>query len=556
MRTLSLARCFLLLVLLVPPTASSWADFLPVGGAGGGPFELSCGGQYLAGLYGRTGEWVDQIGIICTPFVPQTAAFGAQIAKPEVKGGATGGGSQKTCPTGLAVTRFTIYLQSHVVDGQKQPQYVRGIVVDCGAQANPFLTSFCFGNCTDYVSGGQIDERPLEKHRQLCQSGGFATGVYGRYGSYVDSVAVRCAVNPATVAAPAAQAQPCASGYVWRDNFDGDTLCVKPELRHKLADGSCRAGYVWRDSFDGDAVCVTPAERDALKTAMANASKPVKSSGKSSGPSLPSGVLSCRGGGTMRMTSSSQTTALIAFAPAAQPANVAPPGPGECAWSDRLFGEKEPHQLGLVLDKPNAQSLFDAMRGGTFQVTARPSIAFILVNPIDNVQVMDSTPLSPGPVGGGDAGGGGMPQTPGDMGGMPPMQQAGGACGNGNATVVINQPGLDKLNVRTGPGGQVVGTVPEGSTVSVVGACGATAGAAGFAKPATPQPASSGWCQISGPVSGCVSAQFLAFGGGGTGLPGGAAGLTKGKQPTLALAAAGFGGSGTPMPTTSPTASR
>jgi hypothetical protein len=68
--------------------------------------------------------------------------------------------------------------------------------------------------------------------------------------------------RPANCQAAAAQ---CVSGLVWRDNFDGDSLCVKPDERHRLADGTCRSGYVWRDSFNGDKVCVTPAQRTAAK---------------------------------------------------------------------------------------------------------------------------------------------------------------------------------------------------------------------------------------------------------------------------------------------------
>jgi len=150
----------------------------------------------------------------------------------------------------------------------------------------------------------------------------------------------------------------------------------------------------------------------------------------------------------------------------------------------------------------------------------------------------------------GEGGGGETPQTPADMGGMPPMLQTDGTCGRGNAmaTVVINQPGLDKLNVRTGPGGQVIGTVPEGGTVSVIGPCGATGGAAGFAKPKTQQGGRSGkaggWCQISAPVHGCVSSQFLAFHGGDVGMsPGGAAGFAKSKsKPQASTSAADFSG--------------
>lgn len=175
-----------------------------------------------------------------------------------------------------------------------------------------------------------------------------------------------------------------------------------------------------------------------------------------------------------------------------------------------------------------------------------------------NVDFVPATGTSTGnklktlrPAGSDDAGGGGTPQTPADMGGMPPMQQADGTCGDGNAvaTVVINQPGLDKLNVRSGPGGQVVATVPEGDTVSVVGPCGAISGAAGFAKPKTQQGGGAGgagdWCQISAPVHGCVSSQFLAFGGGDVGtLPGGAAGFAKSKSKPQEPASAGASFSG------------
>ena len=138
----------------------------------------------------------------------------------------------------------------------------------------------------------------------------------------------------------------------------------------------------------------------------------------------------------------------------------------------------------------------------------------------------------------------------GDTGGAPPMQQAGGSCGapGTTATVVIDQPGLDKLNVRTGPSaGQVIGTVPEGGTVSVIGPCGAIGGA-GFAKSTTkPGGDAGGWCQISAPVAGCIAAQFLQIGSAnaGTDLPNGAAGFAKStvEPQASASAMAAFGGS-------------
>jgi uncharacterized protein (DUF2237 family) len=70
----------------------------------------------------------------------------------------------------------------------------------------------------------------------------------------------------------------CKPGFVWREAFPGDTVCVTPETRTQAAydnsqaevrrdpDGpygsdSCIPGYVWREARPGDHVCVTPEVR-------------------------------------------------------------------------------------------------------------------------------------------------------------------------------------------------------------------------------------------------------------------------------------------------------
>ena len=115
----------------------------------------------------------------------------------------------------------------------------------------------------------------------------------------------------------------------------------------------------------------------------------------------------------------------------------------------------------------------------------------------------------------------------GDAGGgdnAPPMHADDGSCGGPGAaaTVVIPEPNLHKLNVRTKPGGNVLGTVPEGAEVTVVGPCGSEA-AAGFAKSTKPMGGMAGWCQLDTPVAGCVMAKYLDFSGGGGGDDAGAA---------------------------------
>ncbi len=44
--------------------------------------------------------------------------------------------------------------------------------------------------------------------------------------------------------------------------FTSTVLAADP---NKLPNGYCKSGYVWRDSYDGDGLCVTPAERTRAK---------------------------------------------------------------------------------------------------------------------------------------------------------------------------------------------------------------------------------------------------------------------------------------------------
>jgi hypothetical protein len=71
----------------------------------------------------------------------------------------------------------------------------------------------------------------------------------------------------------------CVAGYVWREAFRGDAVCVRPGIREQarrdnLAGPSrrqpgggaygpdtCRQGFVWREASPSDHVCVTPQVR-------------------------------------------------------------------------------------------------------------------------------------------------------------------------------------------------------------------------------------------------------------------------------------------------------
>lgn len=69
----------------------------------------------------------------------------------------------------------------------------------------------------------------------------------------------------------------CKQGYVWREAYEGDVVCVTPDVRTQAAADNraapsrwisgaygphtCIAGYVWREARNGDDVCVTPQTR-------------------------------------------------------------------------------------------------------------------------------------------------------------------------------------------------------------------------------------------------------------------------------------------------------
>jgi hypothetical protein len=94
-------------------------------------------------------------------------------------------------------------------------------------------------------------------------------------------------VLPAAVAQRAPQ---CRQGFVWREAFPGDYVCVTPATREQAArdnsqasarrqrgggasgPNTCIQGYVWREARPGDFVCVSPQTRD--QTAADNRAAP------------------------------------------------------------------------------------------------------------------------------------------------------------------------------------------------------------------------------------------------------------------------------------------
>jgi hypothetical protein len=73
---------------------------------------------------------------------------------------------------------------------------------------------------------------------------------------------------------PPGDGSQCRQGYVSREAFAGDHVCVSPQMRKTVADdnraanerraqsGECNPGFVWRLASPEDHLCVTPQVRD------------------------------------------------------------------------------------------------------------------------------------------------------------------------------------------------------------------------------------------------------------------------------------------------------
>jgi hypothetical protein len=88
------------------------------------------------------------------------------------------------------------------------------------------------------------------------------------------------------IVAQAESSDKCISGYVWREAFPGDHVCVTPATRNQAdydnrhaseridenapggalyGGNTCLPGYVWREARPSDLVCVTPETRTQTK---------------------------------------------------------------------------------------------------------------------------------------------------------------------------------------------------------------------------------------------------------------------------------------------------
>ena len=148
-------------------------------------------GQFLTGLYGRTGSWIDQVGLVCARFVQPSYSAGSQVKQPP-RGGNGGGPNEQVCDADSAIR--TAYVR--LTNDMKRVAYIK---FSC---FRPRDGSFAGGRLFGGPDPGAPSDRltpigPFLGHdpnslEDDCQGSEYATGLAVNYGRDVNAAGLIC----------------------------------------------------------------------------------------------------------------------------------------------------------------------------------------------------------------------------------------------------------------------------------------------------------------------------------------------------------------------------
>jgi hypothetical protein len=197
----------------------------------------------------------------------------------------------------------------------------------------------------------------------------------------------------------------CRQGFVWREAFQGDYVCVTPETRAQAAQDNsqasarrqpgggasgpdtCLQGYVWREARPNDLVCVTPETRAQAASDNAQASARRAVSAPAPAPAAGQDNSSAEGrffalivngspnllinyDGTHLFVRGFRRTVRAAGAPSGYVRNVPP---GTAAWPDRPLNGQEPLTLKQRMSPEQAKPAIERLQqnGGYWKFYCR-----------------------------------------------------------------------------------------------------------------------------------------------------------------------------------------
>lgn len=200
-------RLLALICLTTLISSSANATDLPVqGGPGGSYFRSDCSGDYVVGVYVRSGAWIDAVGLKCAPLLANEGRFKHPAWNKPYHGG-EGGALQ---PAGICPSdRYVSGVKFGYTREGSDPLYVDYVELTCTpiARAEP-PNKVCLQTghgCWDdppSKPGGVMAPFSGDPFSQSCPSGEAAIGLHGRSGRFVDGLGLICGPKPVATAAP------------------------------------------------------------------------------------------------------------------------------------------------------------------------------------------------------------------------------------------------------------------------------------------------------------------------------------------------------------------
>jgi hypothetical protein len=218
----AMMRALTFFVALSLMVATSSATVFPADGGQGDRAEIYKCPPYhvLVGVYGRTGAWIDQIGLICAEFSGSDWKRG-NLRREAPKGGSGGTPQEKYCTGDSAIRQIT---PEKLFDGLKaSAKYARSVRFAC---FHPRDGSAAGGAHFDApsINYGVGSVSPIVDPPQTCPGSEYATGLNIRYGRHVNAIGLVCgAVEARPVAGGAGNAQGAGNGVQLAAGMEANT---------------------------------------------------------------------------------------------------------------------------------------------------------------------------------------------------------------------------------------------------------------------------------------------------------------------------------------------
>jgi hypothetical protein len=176
------------------------AGDLPVkGGPGGSYFRSDCSGDYVVGVYVRSGAWIDAIGLKCAPFDRASGTFKRPAWNKPYHGGSGGTMQERLCPPNSVVAGIRY---GFTRDGNR-PKYLDFIVLACAKMGQGGNVREWTTTANECISTGEgcWSRHPTSNSTGLsfwnpCEGDQVVVGVHGRAGLFVDALGLICGPKP------------------------------------------------------------------------------------------------------------------------------------------------------------------------------------------------------------------------------------------------------------------------------------------------------------------------------------------------------------------------